>query len=97
MILPLVIGCVVGAALISRGSPRTRVRKFMAIGASSGATYPVEEMPEAGVIVAHGPGCVAVFQRRADGSFSFLRGKGDQQALLALCRDIAPKSLEVKP
>lgn len=97
MIIPLVIGCVVGAALISRGSPRTRVKKLTTIGTASGGTYMVEQLPQAGIMIVHAPGCVAVFERQADGSFSFLRGSGDQRAIVSVVRDVSPKDLEKKP
>lgn len=84
----------VGAALVYGVRPKTRVKKLKIIGPKTGATYQVEEFPEAGfMLVKAADGSVAVFQRKAaspggGAGFAWQHGKGRSETLRAIYRDV---------
>lgn len=84
----------VGAALAFGTRPRTAVKKLQLIGPKTGATYTVEEFPDAGFMVVKAKdGSRAVFQRKAaspggGAGFAWQHGRGRSETLRAIYRDV---------
>lgn len=84
----------VGAALAFGTRPRTSVKKLQLIGPKTGATYTVEEFPDAGfMVVKAADGSRAVFQRKAaspagGAGFAWQHGRGRSETLRAIYRDV---------
>lgn len=93
MIPALLVGCVVGAALMGRTKPQARSQKKILIGPVTGNTYAVDDFPQAGIIIVHGPGCACAFSRRSGGGFSFVQGLGHPEGIRLVCSDIEPNLL----
>lgn len=84
----------VGAVLVFGTRPKTAVKKLTLIGPKTGATYQVEDFPEAGfMLVKAKDGSRAVFQRKAASpeggpGFAWQHGRGQSATLRAIYRDI---------
>lgn len=84
----------VGAALAFGMRPNTKVKKLSLIGPKTGATYTVEEFPDAGFMVVKAKdGSHAVFQRKAaspagGAGFAWQHGRGRSETLRAIYRDV---------
>lgn len=84
----------VGAALAFGARPKTTVKKLSLIGPKTGATYAVEDFPDAGfMLVKAKDGSYAVFQRKAaspsgGAGFSWQHGRGRSETLRAIYRDV---------
>ena len=85
---PVVIGCVIGAALMGRTKPKAPVKKRELIGPATGNVYMVDDFNH--TIIVHSPGCVCVFVRKPEGGFSFVNALGHREAILDVCRDLEP-------
>lgn len=98
---PIIGAAVIGAVLMGRTKPKTRVVKKLVLGPQTGNTYMVEDFEEAGfVVVRSGDGTVAVLMRaygkvedeplgaspRPMG-FRWSRGRGHPQMLRAMAKD----------
>lgn len=85
---------IAGALLAGRTKPKTRAVKRDALGARTGIAYKIEEFPEPGFLVVRAPkhGSVGVFERRGQGGFDFLRGKGNPQEIALMKADFSPGS-----
>lgn len=81
-------GALIGAWLIARGKPKTRVVKREALGTRTGRLYRVEEFPDAGMLIVSIPSvCEAVLERRPEGGFVIRKKRGRPDALAALVLD----------
>ncbi len=84
----------VGAALVIGARPKTTVKKMKLIGPKTGATYEVEDFPDAGFMVVKAKdGSRAVFQRKAASpeggpGFAWQHGRGQSATLRAIYRDV---------
>jgi hypothetical protein len=91
--LPLVIGsAVIGAVLMGRTKPKTKMRSLQMFGPKTGTTYTVEVMPGDAVIAVHdNRGNVALMKKTAaDGAsgYTLLHPlKGTKEGLLRLMSD----------
>ncbi len=95
--LPIIIGsAIVGAALMGRTKPKTKMRSLQMFGPKTGTTYTVEVMPGESVIAVHdNRGNVALMKKRtptteepnATGYKLLHPLKGTKEGLLALMSD----------
>lgn len=90
----LVASALVGAILATRGRPKTRCIKKSLLGPKTGATYALEDFPDAGfILVIAQDGSRAVFQRRAASpsggeGFAWQHGRGRPETLRAIYTDV---------
>ena len=82
------VGAIVGAVLMGRSKPQTLVIKREVLGTRSGMVYPVEELPEAAMLVAHPQGAKLVFMRKKNFRWAFIRGQGDPAVIKAVRADV---------
>jgi hypothetical protein len=68
---------------MGRTKPKTRHIKREVIGSRTGVVYKADEFPELGLLIVHGPGSKAVFQRGAPGQLGWqvYRAIGDPRAI----------------
>lgn len=94
MFVPILIGCVIGAALMGRTKPQARAVKKQLIGPNTGNTYLVDDFVTSGIIIVHGPGCACVFARKPGGGFAFVQALGHTDSIRAVCSDLEPSLLK---
>ena len=86
---PYVVAGVVGAILMGRTKPKTSFAKLKLLGPHSGLQYEAEDFPDFRVVVLHAPdGSVCSFQKGADGRWSVLKGRGNEQTLQRMIADL---------
>lgn len=94
MLFPVIIGCVIGAVVMGRTKPQARSFRRELIGPVTGNTYRVDDLPTAGIIIVHGPGCVCAFARQPGGGFAFVQAMGHAQGVRAVVSDLHPALLK---
>jgi hypothetical protein len=90
---PLIASAIVGAVLMGRTKPKTKMRSLQMFGPQTGTTYVVEVMPGGSAIVVHdGQGCIAIFQKNVGAAgFRLLHPlAGTREGLIAMNSDFAP-------
>lgn len=89
--IPYLIAAVVGAVVVAKRSPTSSCKKRQALGPRSGLEYEVDDFEQGQIIIVHGDGAIATFQRHEDRpGFKFLSGQGDREILAWMIRDFSP-------
>lgn len=90
--IPYVVAAAVGALLVSRNSPKTKLQKMKTMGPRSGLTYDVDLVPGLGVVILHSPDGTAraVFQKNPPPKpgFTFVQGAGRPEIIEAMKQDL---------
>jgi hypothetical protein len=87
---PLIASAIVGAVLMGKTKPKTKMRSLQMFGPRTGSTYVVEVMPgETAIVVHDNRGCIAIFQKISGGTgFRLLHPlAGTREGLLAMNSD----------
>jgi len=89
---PYAIGAIIGAVLMGRTKPKTRMQTLQCFGPRTGTVYTAEIMPGDDVVVLHAPDqTIALFQRGPEGRFTLLRGlRGYADTLKTMQADLEP-------
>ena len=82
----------VGAIMMGRTKPKTRLRTYHCFGPRTGATYVVETLPGDSAAIVHAQdGTVALFERQGDGTFRLHKGlQGRQSTVDTMRKDLEP-------
>ena len=89
--LGLVVAGLVGAALVNRRRPQSRVHKRECYGPRTGATYQVEDFPDARLVsVSYGRAGTAYLLRNQQGVLQLRSYQGDPRLLEAIKKDFLP-------
>jgi hypothetical protein len=82
----------VGAIMMGRTKPKTRLRTYHCFGPRTGATYTVETLPgDVAAIVHAGDGTIALFERQENGTFRLHKGlQGRHSTVEAMQKDLEP-------
>ena len=88
--IPYIGAAVVGLWLGRKGRPTSKVVKRECIGPKSGIVYSVDDMPQSGLLVVHGPHAVGTFRKnKRKPGHAFLGGKGHPQAIRTMIGDFS--------
>ena len=89
---PYVISGIIGAVLMGRTKPKTRIKTETCFGPRTGVTYTVDILPGNSVVIVHAPdGTAALFHRGITGRYGLLQGlKGQEATVKVMQKDFEP-------
>ena len=89
--IPYVIGAAIGATLVTRGAPKTKLKSVQCFGPRTGEVYTADIVPKLGFVILHAKdGTMCIFQQGADGRFKYLKGEGYQATADQMKKDLEP-------
>lgn len=89
--IPYVIGAAVGATLMGRNAPKTKMKSMECFGPRTGNVYKADVIADLGFVILHAKdGTHCIFQKGDDGRFRYLKGEGFQATADQMKKDLEP-------